>query len=213
VTQNRFRRIITRSVVLLAALAFLYFLFAPLIDWVRERAFPPQITCGVPYDLVPGSYQIEDSRPWDGGIVVLYSAQCAQSGQLPVLLEGAYLRTGRGLNTDEQYGGQSIGAPSAGQLLSYSQSRGDWVNQNGKNTGFSLINGRVYAPNVNTIEATFANGQVQRDTPGAAVFALIIQANVPACELRALDAEAKILLQIDLSATAEPEAAECQNVP
>jgi hypothetical protein len=201
VLQNRTRQIITCGVVLLAVLAFLYFLFAPLINWVTERAFPPPITCGAPYELVAGSYQIEGTRQWDGGTLVLYSAQCAQEGQAPLPAEGAYLRSRRGLTTDEGYGSLSIATRPPGQLLSYSQSYGDWVNQDGQNSGYSLINGHIYAPNVTAIEATFANGQVERDGTGAAVFAVIIPANVPACELRALDAEQKIVVRIDLSAT------------
>src|SRR6185503_9592589 len=110
--------------------------------------------------------QIEGTRQWEGGEVVLYSAQCAQEGQAPLPAEGAYLRSGRGLNTDQGYGSPTIGSPPDGQILSYSQSYGDWVNQEGQNSGFSLINGRVYVPNVTTIEATFANGQVARDDTG-----------------------------------------------
>ncbi len=211
--QTRIRPIITRAVVALAAVGLFYFLFAPLIDWVRERAFAPQISCGAFYELVDGSYRIEGSRSWEGGTVVLYSAQCAQPGQPALPLEGAYFRTRSGFQPDDQIGGYTIGAVPAGQLISYSQSYGDWLDQQGQHIGYSLINGRIYAPNVRAIEATFANGQVRRDSTGEAVFAVIIPANVPACALRALDADAKVLLQIDLSATAGLDAAQCQNAP
>jgi hypothetical protein len=63
---------------------------------------------------------------------------------------------------------------------------------------------------VSTVEATFANGHVERDAAGAAVFALIIPANVPACELRALDAAGKILLRIDLSTMGSAAVPACQ---
>jgi hypothetical protein len=208
--QNRTRHSITRGVVLLAALAFLYFLFAPLVDWVSQRAFPPPISCGSPYQLVAGSYQIEGTRQWEGGEVVLYRAQCVQEGHAPLPAEGAYLRGGRGLTTDEAYSNPTIGTPPDGQMISFSQSYGDWVNQDGQNSGFSLINGRIYAPNVTSIEATFANGQVGRDGTGAAIFAVIIPANVPACELRALDAEQKIVVRIDLSTTNGATAPKCE---
>jgi hypothetical protein len=150
------------------------------------------------------TFQVVATRSWERGAVVLYTYVRPAQGQTPPLQIFGYdlvEPSGGGLwrTTGGGEGGTPL-APAVEELISYSSGSG-WNRVRGS---FSIVYGRVLAPQVAFVEATFDNGRVLRDGTGDGFFVLITPTNAAPCEVRALDAESQVLRRIDAAARAAP---------
>ncbi|MCZ7571755.1 MAG: hypothetical protein M5U01_24655 [Ardenticatenaceae bacterium] len=92
-------------------------------------------------------------------------------------------------------GGFGSSEPASPEVLvDYGTSRGN----------LTIIFGRVLAPEVSAVEATFDNDQTLRDDAADNVFALIAPAGTAPCELRVLGAEEQVLRRFDLGPAPAP---------
>jgi len=143
--------------------------------------------------------QVLSTHRWAKGMIVLYSALCAENakGKLQRVF-GHQVVKREGMNwqvsSSDSY---SISNPkqASERLIEYGVSQA-------KETGgdrYTILYGQFLTPKVSAVEVTFDNGQVLRDDGKSKAFALISSGAASVCELRILGPDNQLLRRENLS--------------
>ncbi|MDX2229418.1 MAG: hypothetical protein NW220_07255 [Leptolyngbyaceae cyanobacterium bins.349] len=171
-----------------------------LLKSTPDQVIHQNVSCPTTGGEAPKDVQVLGTYRWAKGVVVLYSALCSGhsvTGELQRVL-GHQVVKRNGMNwqvgSSDSYS-VSSSKQSAERLIEYGISQA----QEKDGDRYTILYGQFLTPQVSTIEATFDNGQVLRDSGQGKAFALIAIGAAHVCDLRILGPDNQLLRREDLS--------------
>lgn len=170
-----------------------------LLKLTPDQVIHQNVSCPTAGATDARDVQVLGTHRWAKGVIVLYSALCAQDtqGKLQRVF-GHQVVKQNGMNwqvsSSDSYRISNPKRPSE-RLIEYGISQA-------KETGgdrYTILYGQFLATKVAAVEVTFDNGEVLRDDGTSKAFALISSGAASVCELRVLGSENQVLRRENLS--------------
>lgn len=170
------------------------------LETMPDQVIHQNVSCPTPRSADAKEIQILGTYRWAKGVVVLYSALCSaenpRGGLQRVFGHQVVKRQGMNwqVSSSDSY---SVSNPRQSQekLIEYGISQA----QEKGGDRYTILYGQFLTPKVSTIEATFDNGLVLRDSGKGQAFVLIAPEATSVCELRILGSDHQLLRREDLS--------------